>query len=401
MRQTLEYMKMAVQNILANKMRSLLTMLGIIIGISAVIMVLTVGGGGQKTMNDQFSSISKGEAYLMLSYENSTENDTFTDGDVKAIRAALSGLAGVTPTVSAGGTVSSTQKTVNANISATGEDGPAFSTSTMAAGRGWTAEDYLGARRVMTIDENGAKALFGSTNVVGMTAELTVGGRTGTFTIVGVTQSNSMNGYGATTAGISVPLSTLQSLSSDVDTRYYQLALLGVDKNDSLALANQAMQLVAVRHGNTDRQAYEVMDMQQFADQINTVTGMFTGIIAAVAAISLLVGGIGVMNIMLVSVTERTREIGIRKALGARTKAILFQFLVESGTITLMGGVIGILLGVSGGLGLSGLLGIEGYIAPGTVAAIALFSSVIGVFFGIYPAKKAAALSPIEALRAD
>ena len=121
----------------------------------------------------------------------------------------------------------------------------------------------------------------------------------------------------------------------------------------------------------------------------------------AIAGISLLVGGIGVMNIMLVSVTERTREIGIRKALGAKTGSITFQFLIEAGTLTLIGGVIGIVLGLWGGYGISSLMGMEGYVAPSTVVYIALFSIAIGIFFGIYPARKAARLSPIEALRTE
>lgn len=143
------------------------------------------------------------------------------------------------------------------------------------------------------------------------------------------------------------------------------------------------------------------MDVSQYTAQISSVTGMFTGIIAAIAGISLLVGGIGVMNIMLVSVTERTREIGIRKALGAKTGSITFQFLIEAGTLTLIGGVIGIVLGLWGGYGISSLMGMEGYVAPSTVVYIALFSIAIGIFFGIYPARKAARLSPIEALRTE
>ena len=142
-------------------------------------------------------------------------------------------------------------------------------------------------------------------------------------------------------------------------------------------------------------------DVSQYTAQISSVTGMFTGIIAAIAGISLLVGGIGVMNIMLVSVTERTREIGIRKALGAKTGSITFQFLIEAGTLTLIGGVIGIVLGLWGGYGISSLMGMEGYVAPSTVVYIALFSIAIGIFFGIYPARKAARLSPIEALRTE
>ena len=141
--------------------------------------------------------------------------------------------------------------------------------------------------------------------------------------------------------------------------------------------------------------------MESLMESMTEMLSTISLAIAVIAGISLLVGGIGVMNIMLVSVTERTREIGIRKALGAKTGSITFQFLIEAGTLTLIGGVIGIVLGLWGGYGISNLMGMEGYVAPSTVVYIALFSIAIGIFFGIYPARKAARLSPIEALRTE
>ena len=206
---------------------------------------------------------------------------------------------------------------------------------------------------------------------------------------------------GKITAQMTAPLSSLSTLSDDVGQPYFQIALLAQDTANSVPLAQQVLRLVESRHGNAGRDCYGIMDVSQYTAQISSVTGMFTGIIAAIAGISLLVGGIGVMNIMLVSVTERTREIGIRKALGAKTGSITFQFLIEAGTLTLIGGVIGIVLGLWGGYGISSLMGMEGYVAPSTVVYIALFSIAIGIFFGIYPARKAARLSPIEALRTE
>ena len=404
MQQLSEFMKMAAKNIVANRTRSLLTMLGIIIGISSVIAVLMVGGGGQQAINSEFESMSKGEAYVYFNYDvEITENDLINDADIEAIRASIPGIRAITPAVSAYGTIRGTQnEEASATIQTGNEDYSHFSTDALISGRLWTADDYYAQRRVLVIDEQGARSIFGSTNVVGMTVELTVGGRTATFTVIGVTQSSAMSVMrGGRNAQVSTPLSTLQNLSEEVNTSYFQLAILGVEKEQSLSLARQAISLLQIRHNNADRAVYAAEDLAMYTDQINTVTGMFTGIIAAIAAISLLVGGIGVMNIMLVSVTERTREIGIRKALGARTGAILFQFLIEAGMLTFFGGIIGITFGLLGGMGLCSLMGITGYISPLYVVGIVLFSVVIGLFFGINPARKAAHLNPIEALRSE
>lgn len=402
MQQLYEYVKMAVKNITANKTRSLLTMLGIIIGIASVIAVLAVGGGGQQEMNAQFDSMSKGEAYLSVNYQNEiSQSDLMNDADIEAIRDNISGIKAISPYAYASGTISGPNKNLNAQFTSGNEDYPMLSTDEIVAGRFWSAEDALAARRVVTIDENSANELFGSTNVIGMTVDITIGERTGTFTIIGITKSSGSFG-GSSTARLSAPLSTLQSLSTDsVETEYWDILILGEDKTQSYSLASQAISIVSARHGNAERNMYMVQDISAMTDQINSITGMFTGIIAAIAAISLLVGGIGVMNIMLVSVTERTREIGIRKALGARTGAILFQFLIEAGMLTFIGGLIGIVLGLAGGYGLASLVGIQGYIEPTTVVMIAAFSVAIGLFFGINPARKAAHLSPIEALRSE
>jgi len=404
MRQLTEYIKMALKNITGNRTRSLLTMLGIIIGISSVIAVLMIGGGGQRTINEQFDTLSKGEAYVWISGDDITESDFITEADIEAVRASLPGIAGITPAVSVyGATLEGTRGQVNASIQTGNQDYAMFSTDTLVSGRMWNAEDYYAQRRVIVIDEQGARELFGSTNVVGMTVDLSIyGERTATYTIIGITESSAMarmQGSGRATA--TAPLSSLQMLSEYVDTDYYQIAILGIEKTESLSLARQAISIISARHNNAERDIYGAEDLAMYTDQINTVTSMFTGVIAAIAAISLLVGGIGVMNIMLVSVTERTREIGIRKALGARTGAILLQFLIEAAMLTFLGGIIGVVLGILGGNGICSLMGINGYIDPLYVVGIVAFSIAIGLFFGINPAKKAAYLNPIEALRAE
>ena len=401
MRQIYEYAKMAYRNIMGSKMRSFLTMLGIIIGIGAVIMVLCIGGGGQKMMESELGALSSGSVYLNLTGREYTSSDYFTNGDIEAI-SRMEGVAGVTMSGGASGSARGPKGDVSASISSGNGSMFLVFPAKLQSGRLWGAADYEAARRVVTVDSAGAKALFGTDDVLGMTLQLTVNGRTSDFTIVGITESQSGYSYnGKITAQMTVPLSSLSTISDYVGEPYYQIALLAKDAANSVPLAQQVLRLVESRHGNAGRDCYGIMDVSQYTAQISSVTGMFTGIIAAIAGISLLVGGIGVMNIMLVSVTERTREIGIRKALGARTGSITFQFLIEAGTLTLIGGVIGIVLGLWGGYGVSSLMGLEGYVAPSTVVYITLFSIAIGIFFGIYPARKAARLSPIEALRTE
>ncbi len=400
MRQLYEYAKMALRNIIGNKMRSLLTMLGIIIGIAAVIIVLCIGSGGQRSIESNLSGIANGSVYIMAAGDNRTRADYFTDDDITAI-SQIPGVAGVTMVRSVNGTAHATREDVAASIQTGNEAMSLVSPPTMERGRYWNLSDVAAARKVCTIDVEGAKELFGSDNVLGMTIQLTIGNRSADFTVIGITQTSGFNIGSHVTAQISAPITSLKTITEAVNGPYTDIALLAQDPTQSAAVGKQAVTLTELRHGNAGRDMYYVVDASQFMSQINTVIGLFTTIIAAVAGISLLVGGIGVMNIMLVSVTERTREIGIRKALGAKTRTILFQFLIESATLTLVGGLIGILLGVWGGWAIGSYMGIDASISPQLIVYIVLFSSAIGIFFGIYPARKAARLNPIDALRSE
>lgn len=392
---------MAIRNITGNKMRSLLTMLGIIIGIAAVIVVLGIGNGGQSSIEGELSGMSNGAVYVVVNGEEATESDLITEEDIEAIQ-KIPGISAVSMLASASGTIQSDRgEVVSASVSAGNGDYFIVSPVTIEQGRMWNESDYLSARKVCVIDSTGAKEIFGSDNVLGMTIPLTIEGKTNDYTIVGISQNTQVSFSQTITAQVAVPISTLRGSVVSLSPPYAQIALLGTDKNQSATLAQQAVQMLELRHNNAGRDNYSVIDISVYMAQINTVIGLFTTIITAIAAISLLVGGIGVMNIMLVSVTERTREIGIRKALGAKTSTILFQFLVESAVLTLLGGIIGIILGIVGSNALGSIMGIQANVPIGTMAAVALISSVIGIFFGIYPARKAARLNPIEALRSD
>ncbi len=402
MRQILEYAKMAFRNIIINKMRSILTMLGIIIGISSVIIVLGVGMGGQAQISDELNSIANGAIYVYAGGEDVSSGDLITQADLNAIENLPSVSAVTVQSGTSGTVIGPRNEEIAASISAGTEDMNTVVPSSLVSGRTWDASDYTSARHVVTIDSLGAKELFGSDNVVGLTVQMKVMGRTGDFTIIGVVE-NTQPSFGDVTAQISMPLSTLLSFtgSDSFGEPYYQIAYLPTSPEVKDQSISDVTTLLSQRHNNAEREIYQAMDLSAFADQFNTIIGMFSTIIACIAAISLLVGGIGVMNIMLVSVTERTREIGIRKALGAKTGTILFQFLVESATLTLLGGVIGLVVGILGGYLVGNLLNVPPVISPAVVIGVVLFSSAIGIFFGIYPARKAARLNPIEALRSE
>lgn len=254
------------------------------------------------------------------------------------------------------------------------------------------------------INEGSAVALFGTADVVGMTFDATIWGITQELRIIGIRQDNAatlinMGGGGMTTIQAEVPLTFMANKYGYYIDEIEQFYVIAEASEYCTEVAAKTLSLLESRHNA--RGENQIM-MQSFTDvtsQFDTILSFITVFISFVAAISLLVGGIGVMNIMLVSVTERTREIGIRKALGARTNSVLLQFLAEAGIITLLGGIIGIILGVLGANGIGAVAGISAKIGAGTVLAASAFSCGVGIFFGIYPARKAAKLSPIEALR--
>ena len=399
----IEYIKMAFKSIGANKGRSILTMLGIIIGIGSVIMILAVGAGGKKMMNEQFEKMGANGLYIMINWENAGESDYISMEDIQQIKERVPGVVAASPSQTMSGEVRTDKKFHQAYISYYMPDAFLMADMDLKWGRLWNQSDYDNARNVCIIDQTGAKALFGTDDVVGMKVDLQLEGRSGQFTIVGVQKREGiLYSYAQESpAYFYLPLTSVLKLTGSSTTSFYQLQVKLAEDADPSLTSDRIVRLLEARHGSRGRDAYYVEDMSQSLAQITQIQDMFVNIIAAIAAISLLVGGIGVMNIMLVSVTERTREIGIRKALGAKTGSILFQFLVEAAFITMIGGIIGIVLGLAGANALGGLVGLEPYMDPIMMLGVVLFSSGVGLFFGIYPARKAAKLHPIEALRAD
>ncbi|MBR1567774.1 MAG: FtsX-like permease family protein, partial [Lachnospiraceae bacterium] len=270
---------------------------------------------------------------------------------------------------------------------------------------------YESAMPVCYITEDDAIRLFGNTDVIGMPIEVSVGGVIMEYTVVGITSYSSNASmmsfaYEDMPIYLNVPLTSLtEPLGLRMDQTSQVILLLSEDA-DSKKTCDEVLNLLNARHGTYGSEAFTFMSFSDILSIVSTVINVITLFISLVAAISLLVGGIGVMNIMLVSVTERTREIGIRKALGAKTGSITLQFLSESAIITLIGGILGILLGVGGAFLITGIVGavqpnyaFTPSINAGVIIGTTIFSSAVGIFFGIYPARKAAKMNPIDALR--
>ena len=401
MAQIWEYIKIALMNIRSNKGRSVLTMLGIIIGISSVIMIISIGDGVKGGINGELNAMAGGQIYIYSKDNDDGSAVEFSEEDIDAIMEKVPNVKAVTPSWGFEGTATGRKGTFDASATF-GMPGLEYSSNDpIIKGRYFTDTDYYSANKVCVITESSARTLFGNTNVVGMTFDFSLYGVTQEFTIVGIRKDNAsklMSMVGNTTVSLEAPISVI-SEDYGFYVSYNDLLIISDGGENASQVASDVVRLMENRHDVRGKNLIGVENFNDYMSQMNQILSYITVFVVFVAAISLLVGGIGVMNIMLVSVTERTREIGIRKSLGARTGSILLQFLSESAIITLLGGLIGILIGVAGAFGICSLIGFTAKVSVGTVLGASLFSSAVGIFFGIYPAKKAAKLSPIEALR--
>ena len=389
-------------NIKSNRGRSILTMLGIIIGIASVIMVISIGSGVSDEMNTELNAMAGGQVYLYVNSNTNDQNIAMNEEDFEAIQDKVDHVVGVTPDYTwYGGMVSGQKGNFDAFVEAGNQNLEYIYKRDIIKGKYFTAADNDAANRVCVISESGARKLFGTTNVIGMTINLTLYDVTQELRVVGVRADDTAALLNTSNGDVSIelPINMLSAAYGFYLEDFDSVMIISEGNEYCSQVAADAIRVVETRHNIRGENLIQVQSFAEQMDEINSMMSMVTLFVVFVAAISLLVGGIGVMNIMLVSVTERTREIGIRKSLGARTSSILVQFLSESAIITLLGGIVGIILGVAGAVAVCGAMGFSASIHLSTVLGASLFSSAVGIFFGLYPAKRAAKLSPIEALR--
>lgn len=402
----LESVSIALKAIRVNKMRSILTMLGIIIGIASVIAVFAIGNGGEAAINKEFEAFGVNRIMLLNNWnEEITTRDVMTMDDIEALERNLGDdINAISPSYAENMTIIQKTQSQNDQGTAVAVNGVAPSYSeiqdfTMIHGRFLLDSDEEGTRYTIIIDDALAMDIFGTSDVIGDKLILNYYNQKLSFVIVGVYEapkSSLFSGFN-TTSNVYIPYSTLARVIGIGDL-VYQVEINTNPNADSDRIETTILRLLSTRHKN-EPEKYRVFSAESEMEVVNTVTGVITGIISAIAAISLLVGGIGVMNIMLVSVTERTREIGIRKALGATRKDVLMQFLVEAVIISLIGGIIGTLIGIGVAAIVAYRLSLPPSVPLNAVLLAWAFSAGVGIFFGMYPANQAAKLDPIDALR--
>ena len=393
---------MAWASLIANKMRSILTMLGIIIGVAAVIALVSIGNGVKQDIQNSISSLGSNLLMVMPGAPR-TPGVRPSAGSMKSLKvsdyeaiAKLDGVKAASPMTNGSYVVIYQNKNWTTSVSGVSYNYLDVNNWSMKSGRFLSEKNVQNRERVAVVGKTVVKNLFGDEDPVG--AEIRV--KNIPFRIIGVLNSKGSGAMGNDQDDmVIIPYTTAMERVEGVD--YLRMIyVVGKDENGIDRLQSDIENLLRVRHGikDTNLDDFNIQNMNSIMETMEETTGTLTLFLGAVAAISLVVGGIGIMNIMLVSVTERTREIGVRKALGATYSVIVTQFLIEAVVISLMGGIIGIILGIGSSKLIGMASGMSTVISIPTIVMSFAFSMAIGLIFGIYPARKAAKLIPIDAL---
>lgn len=398
--------KIAFRALARNKMRSALTMLGIIIGVGAVIAMVSIGQGAQASVQAQIASVGTNLLFVGAGSQNvggvrsgtgATNSNTLTVDDIEAIRREIPSVAMASPTVNARSQMVFGNQNWNTQVQGVNEQFPQIRKWQIQSGEFFTEADVRTASRVLVIGATVAENLFSGLDPIGQSVRV----RELPFRVIGVMARRGQDGQGRDQDDIAIaPFTTVQKKLLAIT--HIQFAHVSAVSPEATYLAQeQITDLLRQRHKLAPNQENDffvrnLTDVAEAADETNRI---MTLLLASIASVSLLVGGIGIMNIMLVSVTERTREIGIRMAIGARSSAVRTQFLIEAVVLSLMGGLIGIALGLAISLLIPWLLTWPTLVSPTSIVGSVLFSAAVGIFFGYYPARKAASLDPIDALR--
>jgi putative ABC transport system permease protein len=399
-----EAVKLALSSILRNKLRSVLTLLGIVIGVAAVIAMVTLGSGASSKVRENLAKL--GSNMLIARPGQSTfgpggasDSRAFEERDVAALKSNLSGIRGVAPTAQK--QVKAVFGALNYDTSVTGTNADWFTVQdwVIADGRPFNEGEIRSGTSVCVIGDTIVRELFAGQDPVGERLRL------GNFSceIIGRMAPKGQSAFGSDQDSIIVlPLRTYHRRIAG-NTRISTISISVTEASDIARVQRDAEEVLRERRrvAPGEEDDFTIRDMTQIANTMASTTTILTGLLGAVAAVSLLVGGIGIMNIMLVSVTERTREIGIRLAIGALERQVLSQFLVESIVLALFGGMIGIALGLAIAAAGSALMDVPFSADPAVVALAFAVSALIGVIFGYFPARRAARLDPIEALRRE
>lgn len=397
-----ETIRIALGSLGANKMRTFLSMLGIIIGVGAVIAIVSIGSGAQNQVTGQISGLGSNLITIMPGISrggggkiSSTADNVFTLDLAAEIAKYCPSVKNVIPNLQGSGLLIADDTNIQATLVGTSPEYQELNKYYPVQGSFLNSEDLSEVTNVIVLGYSLAEDLFGEANPLGERVKFSFGKNLQLFTVVGVMEDKGSGLMGNYNSQAYIPITT--HMQKIANTRYVNSYLAQAESSEEATSAVQEIEYFLEKYLG-DSEKYRIISQDQILDTLNQVTGTLSLMLAGIAGISLLVGGIGIMNIMLVSVTERTREIGIRKALGAKSKHVLSQFLIEALSLSGVGGIIGILVGSVGAAGIAKLANWELVVPISSVLLSFCFALMIGLFFGIYPAMKAAKLDPVDAL---